>query len=166
MQRRRFLTFASAAAAGCALSACGFALRGRQDFPFQSLFIQAQQQSQLARQLQRMLEASGVTVLRAPDHGPQEAQAVFELLQESQERAVISQSATGSVRELQLRLRVRYRLHRGDAQAAEEVELLQTRDLNYDESSALAKEMEEQILFRDMQLDLVGQIVRRLSLAQ
>ncbi|RMX01756.1 hypothetical protein EBQ25_03670 [Allofranklinella schreckenbergeri] len=179
MQRRQFLTrsaTATAAAvvtvtAAASLSACGFALRGSANYPFKSVFIQAADASPLARQLQRTLEAAGITVLRAPS-SPQMAEKVFELLQEQHERVVVSQSAAGNVRELQLRLRVRYRLtsahaptsSQGSGQtAAQTTELLQTRDLNYDETYALAKEEEAQMLFRDMQADLVGQIVRRLA---
>lgn len=162
MQRRRLLTLATTAIAATGLSACGFALRGSANYPFQSVYIQAADASPLARQLQRTLEGSNVTVLRAPSN-PELAQSVFELLQEQHERAVVSQSASGGVRELQLRLRVRYRLRTSDGQPGEIVELLQTRDLTYDETYAIAKEAEEEMLFRDMQTDLVGQIARRLA---
>ncbi|MDH5858505.1 hypothetical protein E8K88_07980 [Lampropedia aestuarii] len=163
MQRRRLLSLLAVSSAASALTGCGFALRNSANFPFKSVFIQAADTSPLARQLQRALEASGVTVLRAPSN-PELAQQVFELLQEQHERMVISQSATGAVRELQLRLRVRYRLRptQGD-KPGEVVELVQTRDLTYDETYALAKEAEERLLFTDMQTDLVGQIVRRLA---
>jgi LPS-assembly lipoprotein len=42
-------------------------------------------------------------------------------------------------------------------------ELLLTRDLNYNETDALAKEYEEAQLYRDMQTDLVAQVLKRLS---
>ncbi|THU00278.1 hypothetical protein E9531_10960 [Lampropedia puyangensis] len=163
MQRRRLLSLLPASIAASALTGCGFALRGSSNFPFKSVFIQAAEASPLARQLQRTLEASNITVLRAPNN-PELTEQVFELLQEQHERAVISQSATGGVRELQLRLRVRYRLRPTLSQTPGEiVELLQTRDLTYDETFAIAKEAEEQMLFTDMQTDLVGQIARRLG---
>jgi LPS-assembly lipoprotein len=41
-----------------------------------------------------------------------------------------------------------------------------TRDVTYDDTVALAKEAEEQLLFRDMQSDMVQQIVRRLAAAR
>lgn len=163
MQRRRLLLALATAASATALSACGFKLRGAANYPFKSVFIQADAQSSFARQLQRTLEGSGITVLRAPSN-PELAERVLELLSEQHERAVISQTATGGVRELQLRLRIRYRLRSNvGASGGEITELLQTRDLSYDESAALAKEAEEQLLFTDMQTDLVAQIVRRLA---
>ena len=39
----------------------------------------------------------------------------------------------------------------------------QSRDMSFTESAALAKEMEEQALFRDMEADLVQQLMRRLA---
>lgn len=164
-QRRLFLSLATAACCAPLLSACGFRLRGATSYPFKSLYIKAEDQSVFARQLQRTLEGTGITVLRAPST-PELAERVLELLSEQHERAVISQTATGGVRELQLRLRIRYRISNPlGGQPGEVVELLQSRDLSYDESAALAKEAEEQMLFADMQNDLIAQIMRRLVAA-
>lgn len=166
MQRRHFLSSVAVASSALALSACGFRLRGATSYPFKSLFLKADTQSPFARQLQRTLEGSGITILRAPSN-PELAERVLELLGEQHERAVISQTATGGVRELQLRLRIRYRLSSNVGMPnGDVVELLQTRDLSYDESAALAKEAEEQLLFTDMQNDLIAQIVRRIAAAQ
>ena len=40
-----------------------------------------------------------------------------------------------------------------------------TRDVTYSDADVLAKESEEQLLYRDMQGDMVQQIIRRLSAA-
>ena len=45
----------------------------------------------------------------------------------------------------------------------EPVELYQQRDLSFTEVAALSKEIEQAMLFRDMQLDIVQQIMRRLA---
>lgn len=42
-------------------------------------------------------------------------------------------------------------------------ELLQTRDVSYNETQALAKEAEEALLMRNMQSDMVQQLLRRLA---
>jgi len=44
-----------------------------------------------------------------------------------------------------------------------DTELVQQRDISYSESFALAKEAEEDLLYRNMQTDLVRQILRRLA---
>ena len=42
-------------------------------------------------------------------------------------------------------------------------ELLQEREISFNETAALAKESEEQLLYRDMRADLVQQLIRRLT---
>ena len=44
-----------------------------------------------------------------------------------------------------------------------ETELLQQRDISFNESAVLAKESEENLLYRDMQTDIVQQLMRRLA---
>ncbi|MEK7437750.1 MAG: LPS assembly lipoprotein LptE, partial [Pseudomonadota bacterium] len=40
-----------------------------------------------------------------------------------------------------------------------------TRDISFNDAQVLSKESEEQLLFRDMQSDMVQQILRRLAAA-
>ena len=164
MDRRALLTFAPAAL----LAGCGFRLRGAPEFAFSSIQIVAPPGSPLARELVRTLESAGgqLRVLReAPAQTP--ADVVLDLLSEQHERAVVGLTPSGQVRELQLRLRVRFRLRtpQGDERIPE-TELLQTRDISYSETIALAKEAEEGLLYRNMRTDLVQQLMRRLSLTR
>lgn len=161
MQRRALLLLFPAAA----LSACGFRLRGVPEFGFGSLYIAAPSASPLARELQLTLEGASdkLQVLRDPAALPT-AQAIMDLLQEQQERVVVSFNASGQVRELQLRLRIRFRLRTPEGrELIPDTELLQQRDIAYNETIALAKEAEEALLFRSMQTDLVQQLLRRLA---
>lgn len=147
------------------MAACGFRLRGVPTFAFRSLFIQAPRGSLLARELERTLASATeqLTVLRDP-RSPDEAEVIFELLSERQERAVVGLNASGQVRELQLRLRVHFRLRKpnGD-EILPDTELLQQRDISYNETIALSKEAEELLLYRNMQTDVVQQLLRRLA---
>ena len=47
-----------------------------------------------------------------------------------------------------------------------DTELLQQREISYNEAIALAKEAEEALLFRNMQTDIVQQLLRRLAVAR
>lgn len=165
MRKRTLLSLVSVASLAPLLGACGFRLRGVPQFAFRSLFIQAGRGSSLARELERTLASSSdaLTVLRDP-RSPDDAEVIFELLGEQQERVVVGLNASGQVRELQLRLRVRFRLRKpnGD-EVIPETELLQQRDISYNETIALSKEAEEQLLQRNMQTDLVQQLLRRLA---
>ena len=161
MDRRALLTFAPAAL----LAGCGFRLRGAPEFAFSSIQIVAPPGSPLARELVRTLESAGgqLRVLReAPAQTP--ADVVLDLLSEQHERAVVGLTPSGQVRELQLRLRVRFRLRTPTGgEPIPSTELVQQRDISYNESQALAKEAEEALLFRNMQSDIVQQMLRRLA---
>ena len=68
------------------------------------------------------------------------------------------------MREFQLRLRVRFRVRdREGVERIPDTELLQQRDISFSESAVLAKETEEELLYRNMQSDLVQQILWRLA---
>ncbi|UCU98939.1 LPS assembly lipoprotein LptE [Acidovorax radicis] len=164
MHRRTLLSLAPVAL----LSACGFRLRGVPEFAFESLYIAAPTTSLLARELQRTLEGSTskLRVLRDPATMTT-AQTIMDLIQEQQERVVVGLNASGQVRELQLRLRVKFRLRTPTGvELIPETEILQERDISYNETIALAKEAEEALLYRTMRTDIVQQLLRRLAVAK
>jgi len=77
---------------------------------------------------------------------------------------VVGLNASGQVREFQLRSVVRFRLRTPQGrELIPETELVQQRDISFNESAVLAKEAEETLLYRDMQSDLVQQLMRRLA---
>ena len=163
LRRRTLLALLPAPA--LLLAGCGFKLRGVQQFAFGSLYIAAPPNSPLARELRRTLQGAGDTVQVLTEPAQQtQAEAILEVLSEQHERTVVGLNASGQVRELQLRLRLRFKLRTptGEEWIAE-TELLQQRDISYNETIALAKEAEEALLYRNMQTDLVQQLLRRLS---
>ena len=144
-----------------ALGGCGFKLRGAQSYDFQTLAI-AGTGSALADELRRSL---GKNVQLLPPGAPlNTAQVILDIVREQRERVVVGISSTGQVRELQLRIRLVFRV--GTPQGDElvpQTELLQRRDISFNETAVLAKEAEEALLYRDMQTDLVQQLLRRLA---
>jgi LPS-assembly lipoprotein len=146
------------------LAACGFQLRGAYTLPFESLYLAVPDYSVVGANLKRAIRASGSTrlALTASD-----AQATFVPGAEYRDRVVLSVSGTGRVSELRLRYLFSYRLtdDKGrDLVAPGSVELI--RDLTYDDSNVLAKQQEETLLWRDMESDLVQQLMRRLAAAK
>ena len=76
----------------------------------------------------------------------------------------VSTNSVGLLRETQLVLKVRFRLRSQDGKdLLAATELTQTRDLTFNETNALAKEGEAELLYRDMQIDIAQQLVRRLG---
>jgi LPS-assembly lipoprotein len=99
-----------------------------------------------------------------PPANPASAQVILDILAEQREKVVVGLNASGQVREFQLRSRVRFRLRTPQGrELIPETMLEQTRDVSFNEAAVLAKEAEEGLLYRDMQTDLVRQLMRRLA---
>ena len=146
-----------------ALAGCGFQLRGTADVPFETIYVPTVAGG-IGLELKRNIQAG--TRAKVVDDAKQ-AEAILEFTQESREKEILSLTGTGRVREFQLRYRVGFRVHDGkgrDFVPANTVVLL--RDITFNDSDVLAKETEEQLLYRDMQSDMVQQILRRLSVAK
>lgn len=146
------------------LSACGFHLRGQAALPFNTLYVQAEPTSVFALQLKRAVRAGSATRVTTR---PGEAEAVLQILNELQEKVILSLGAGGRVREFQLRYRVQYRLT--DEKNREHIpasEISLKRDYSFNDEQALSKEAEEALLYRDMRNDAVQQLVRRLQAAK
>ena len=162
--RRRCWQMLSAGPVLACLTACGFQLRSAGDYPFKTLFTNFSTSSPLGVELRRNLLGTGrITLLTEPTQMAA-ADAVLDILSEERQQAVVGVNASGQVRELQLRLLVRLRLRTPQGLVLiEPVELSQQRDLSFTETAALSKEIEQAAMYRDMQTDIVQQIMRRLS---
>ena len=153
--RRAFLLAGGAAL----LAGCGFQLRKPPEFAFRTIAVPGT--SGVATQLRRQLSATpNAEVL--PDAA--RADVVLDILSEQQEKVVVGLNASGQVREFQLRHRVLFRLRTPQGrELIPATELQQQRDVSFNESAVLAKEAEEGLLYREMQADLVQQLMRRLA---
>ncbi len=160
MQRRALLALIPPA--GLAVAGCGFKLRGSQNYGFERIAVLPNPGGPLVTELRRSL-ANAVTVL--PAEAPlSQAQVVLDLLQEQREKIVVGVNASGQVREFQLRLRVRFKLRTPQGQELiGPSDISQQRDISFNESAVLAKEAEEGLMYRDMQSDIVQQLLRRLA---
>jgi LPS-assembly lipoprotein len=155
---RLLFLLALAAAAGC-----GFHLRGAADLPFSSVYVPSAT-SGIALDLARNIRA-GTNVKLVDD--AKQADAIVELSGETRGKEILSLTGAGRVREFRLRYRVGFRVHDGKGYEFVPPSTLElTRDVTFNDSQVLAKESEEQLLYRDMQSDMVQQIMRRLSSAQ
>lgn len=159
---RRSLLMSGVLATGLAVSGCGFALRSPPQLAFSSIHVQASD-SPLVTQLKRTLQTQGLKVLQDAKL-QQEADVVLEITAQEQTKQAVGTNAAGQVRELQLRMRVRYKLRTPNGKVLlAESGLEQTRDVSFNETEALSKEIEINTLYRDMQNDIVMQLMRRLA---
>lgn len=162
MQRRRFLGVAVALATMGTLAGCGFRLRSSQEFNFTTIALTGAAGSAVAADLIRYLGARVVPMNSAP--GAVDPQVILDILREQREKTVVAVNASGQVREMQLRLRLRMQVRSSDGrELIAATDMVQQRDISFNETAALAKEAEEILLYRDMQTDIVQQILRRLA---
>jgi len=133
--------------------------------PFKTLHLSGfKPTSPMGVALRRALAAS--TATRLVEGRPQ-AEAIFEVLGDADEKNVVAYTSSAQVRELQLRSRLVFRLLTASGrELIARTEIVQSRDMSYKESDALAKEQEEQLLYRAMQDDIALQVLRRMAAAK
>ena len=145
-------------------TACGFQLRGAATMPFKSLYAGFPDASALGAEFKRTMRANGSTTLLEKPDG---AEARLNVITEAREKEIVGFSSTGRPREYQLRYRFRFQLL--DAKGNELIpstELLLRRDITTTDSQLAAKAQEEVVLYREMQTDMVQQLMRRLAAAK
>jgi LPS-assembly lipoprotein len=145
-----------------AFAACGFELRQAPQMRFQRVQLTGfAAKSPLAAELRQSIDASPGT--QVVDSAAQ-AQVILEALTDTRDRSVVASTATGLVREIQLRARLQFRLRTPDGkELIAPTEIVQVRELSYNEGIALAKQYEEAAQFKNMQSDIVAQVIRRLA---
>lgn len=164
MHMKRRIACAVVVAAAVLLSACGFQLRGsgnQANLPFATIYLNFPDTSSLGNELKRNLRAvDGTQVVT----DAKAAQAIVDLLSESREKVILSLNTQGRVREYTLLYKVRFRVRNSkDKELLPPTEIVLKRDISFNEAQVIAKEKEEELLYRDMQTDLVQQILRRLA---
>ncbi len=146
------------------LAGCGFGLRQPTSYAFSSLYSSVAPNSPLGIELQRQLLAGGQLRYITDAAQIKDAEVLLDVYSEQRVKTVVGVSATGQVREFQLRLNLKFRLRTPlGKELIPETELVQQRTMSYSEAFALAKEAEEAMLYRNMQGDMVQQILRRLA---
>jgi LPS-assembly lipoprotein len=164
VSRRRRVLGTLTAISALALTGCGFKLREAPNLAFNSVYVGVAEGSLLGNELKRSLGSLGSLQLVSDAKLKQTAQVLLEVLQEQREKTVVGVNAAGQVREFQLRIRVKFKLVTPQGKdLIEETELLQQRDISFNESAVLAKEAEEGLLYRNMQTDIIQQLLRRLA---
>jgi LPS-assembly lipoprotein len=144
------------------LSACGFQLRGSYNLPWETLAIGGvPENNEIYFQIKRGIEASSLTKVITD---AKQANASLVILRNDQHKSILSLSAKGLVREFQLTRTISYRIQ--DASGKELIpinQIILQRDMTFDDERIFAKEAEEAMIWREMQQDMVQQLLRRLS---
>jgi LPS-assembly lipoprotein len=149
---------------GLTLSGCGFHLRGEAALPFDTINLNITNDAQMEAELKRSITSGSKTAVvdKAAD-----AQAILHGGPGVREKVILSLSSAGRVSAYTLRYRFSFNV--SDNKARDFIaptEIVLTREMTYSDTQVLAKETEEQVNYRDMQHDMVQQVMRRLAAAR
>ena len=135
------------------VSACGFQLRGSYNLPWETLHIGLPENSELYFQIKRGIESSSQTKVIGD---AKQASASLVVLRNDQVKSM--------VREFQLTRTFSYRIQDADGkELLPASQIVLQRDMTFDDERIFAKEAEEVMILREMQQDMVQQLLRRLS---
>ncbi len=147
------------------LSACGFQLRGYGQpptvFSFISIYIPDPDSYSITAEVKRTIHSGKSTRVVDDARG---AEAILEILKQTNEKSILSLSGEGRVREFLLRYLVTYRLVDGrGVDLVPATEIVRERVLPFTDEQVVAKEAEEAMLVKEMQTEIVRQILRQLA---
>ncbi len=147
------------------LAGCGFRFRGSTALSFDSIFIESAPNSTLAAQLKQRIitlgESGASTKILPSANG---AKLILRIVRELREKEVTGITASGKQRDYQLRLRVVYQALKPNVEIpSNEVELVLRRDISTLDSQLSSKQEEDILIYREMQNDMVQQLLSRLA---
>ena len=146
------------------LAGCGFQLRGAYTLPFDTLYVGLPETTELHSLLKRNIEAATRTRIVTDTKN---AQAILTITGDTAVKNVLSLNSAGQVREFELLRTFTFRVHDpANRDLMPPGKIIIHRDITYSDVQVLSKESEEVLLWRDIQKDLVQQLLRRLAAAR
>jgi LPS-assembly lipoprotein len=142
------------------LTACGFQLRGQEDYAFKRLAIVGAT-APVAARLKRMIQGGIDTVIVA---AAANADAIL-TISEGSSQSVLTFDTLGVASEYELIYSLSYHLVSSDGNVLiPPSEIRLNRSMTYSDQYSTAKATESTLLYADMQNDAVDQLTRRLSI--
>jgi LPS-assembly lipoprotein len=146
------------------LTGCGFHVRGAYDFPFDTLFISQPSNTPIYSRIKQGVESASHKTHVITD--PKEAAATLVVISDMKEKNILSLSSGGRVLEYELVRRFRFRIDARDGgHYIAPTQITIRREMTYNDTLVLSKDAEENLLWRDIENDLVTQLLRRMSAA-
>ena|SRR5487761_2124617 len=143
------------------LGGCGFQLRGAPQLAFHKVYLNAVLEKSLDKEIRAALtNEAGVTLVTRPEL----ADVVLTVSQLVKDKQILTLNAQGTVSQFTLLSRLNFRAaDNAGNELMPPTNITISRLFNYNDVQILAKQSEETLLYRDMQHDLVQQMLRRLS---
>lgn len=161
---RRLILILAVLLLGSALGGCGFKLRGAYALPFERLYIGFPENTPLYALLKRNVEASTATRIVTDK---KDAQATFLVTADLPQKVILSLDTAGNVVEYRLVRALSFRVVDATNRELVPASVINVyRDISFSNPQVLSKQSEEALLWRDIENDLVQQILRRLATAK
>ncbi len=143
------------------LGGCGFQLRGAPQLAFQKVYLNGALEKSLDNEIRTALtREAGVTLVTRPEL----ADVVVSVSQLVKDKQILTLNAQGTVSQFTLLSRLNFRAtDNAGNELLPPTDITISRLFNYNDVQILAKQSEELLLYRDMQHELVQQMLRRLS---
>lgn len=145
-------------------SGCGWHLRGsgESQLSIDSLYLSSSDSySAFNQQFRRALAAQGITLSDSPG----DAEYTLSLGQEKRDRRTISVANDALASEYELTYGIRYRLEKDGEVLLPSTVAEVSRTYEFDRNAIVAKSEEQELIYREMQADVIQQILRRLRFA-
>jgi LPS-assembly lipoprotein len=141
---------------------CGFRLRGSlgSNVALPPTYLRGQSGSPILVDLKQTLQVIGTDVVS----GKSQATYVLDIINEGQDRRILSVSSTGAIQEYELLYMVTFRVTSPQGAILLDTQTINlTRSFSYTETDLLAKRAEAEALYTTMRQDAVQGIIRRLQ---
>ncbi len=148
----------------CGTASCGFQLRGDPVTGIRTLNVSGPGTAGVATDIRRALASGPTRVVPTL----KDAEAQLRIIAEERDKQVYTITGTGRVYEFELRLTVSYEMTvpGREVPVIAPTQAVSRRIITYSEAAPIAKEAEEQLLFKDMQMELATRILRQVAIAR
>jgi len=161
MIRSRWALLSVILASLLVISACGFHLRGASEFPFKTIYVVGSESTPFGAAMRRNLKGQENAKLVESEA---DADVVLQIISERPEKVILSLTVQGLVREYTLNSYMTFQVRNSYGKIfLPPTTIVLHRVISYNENVILSKASEEVMLYKDMQGDMVQQVVRRLS---
>ena len=142
------------------LSACGWRLRGKIDLPYKNILISGNLTQELRDDLDMMFRVNDIQIVKLA----KDAELVLEIISEQNARQVLSYNGAGQITAYRIISRVVFRAFDPNGiELIPESDIYLTRDIDFNQSNIQAFDQQVADFVKNMRMDIVSQLMRRLA---
>lgn len=142
------------------LSSCGWRLRGKIDLPYKTILISGNLTQELRDDLDMMFRVNDIQIIKLA----KDAELVLEIISEQNARQVLSYNSAGQITAYRIISRVVFRAFDPNGiELIPESDIYLTRDIDFNQSNIQAFDQQVADFVKNMRMDIVSQLMRRLA---